>query len=481
MESTANLRETSSVADQFAGVVVDSINTARVADEAAQLASQNLSFLKALGEIAKVREFVDAPEHILGNSNTKHGEVAEQVEVGVRRAREMLAGTDPTATFEGVDRFAPADYRVAGVDVQSKFINGTNNTLSHVLEHMEKYENFGRDGSYYHIPKDQYSQIQEVLKGNTEGLSEKSIRAIQEKVQQIEQETGKAFQDVVKPSVSDYSEVQLGKVHETLDGHENDLQKKNETLKEQIQVEHQPSLAEGLQAAGTAAAVGAAVSFATTAWRKHREGKNLFKGEFTAEDWKDVGGAAFKGAAGGAIAGGAIYALTNCAGLAAPFAGAFVTAAKGVASLVTDYHTGKISLEALIDNGLFVCSDAAIIGLCTAAGQTLIPVPVLGAVLGSIAGKFLSTFIGKQIKGAQAQLDVQLQRFRAALGTRLLEVMAQLEARFTELGELTKAAFDLRLNENLIAASVALARSHGVPEALILTNESDLDDFMLHG
>lgn len=66
------------------------------------------------------------------------------------------------ATFEGVGRTVAADYKVHGVDVQSKYINGANNSLSHVLKHMKdykgNYEAFGKDG-YYVIPKDQYEQI----------------------------------------------------------------------------------------------------------------------------------------------------------------------------------------------------------------------------------------------------------------------------------------------------------------------------------
>ena len=59
------------------------------------------------------------------------------------------------ATFEGVGRTVATDYKVHGVDVQSKYINGANNSLSHVLKHMEdyigNYEAFGKDG-YYVIP-----------------------------------------------------------------------------------------------------------------------------------------------------------------------------------------------------------------------------------------------------------------------------------------------------------------------------------------
>jgi hypothetical protein len=478
MSSPGDMKGTSSVADQFSGLIVDGINSERLTEEAAKLLAQDESFLNSLKEMAVVRRFINAPEHILGAGNTKHGEVAEQVEVGVRRAREVLAGTEPTATFEGVGRTAPMDYKIAGIDVQSKFINGSNNTLGHVLDHMEKYKNFGRDGSYYHIPKDQYFQIQDVLKGNTGDLSKKTVAAVLAKVSQIELETGKSFDDVVKPSVSDYSEVQLGKVHQTVDRHESDLKAQNENLKDQIHVEHQPNLIEGLKATGAAAAVGAAVGFTTKTWVKYREGKNVFKGEFTTEDWRDVGGSALKGAVSGGIAGGAIYALTNCAGLSAPFAGAFVSAAKGVASLVADYHAGKITVEALIDDGLFVCSDAAIVGLCTFAGQTIIPVPVVGAVLGSIAGKVLSTLLADQAKGVQVRLDKELQVFRSLLGAKYQEILAQLEASFEALGDLTKAAFDLQRNEQLLTSSVALARAYGISEASLIASADDLDAYM---
>jgi hypothetical protein len=465
------------MADQAAGIVVDAVNGARMAAEVALQSAQDKAFDNAMAVVDGLREFIGEPGKILGRMDTKHGEVAEQVEVAVRRMRDLLAQTTPGATFEGVGRTAPMDYRIDGIDVQSKFINGANKGLAHVLEHMDKYKDFGKDG-FYHIPKDQHTQILEVLKGNPGELGDKTVRAIQEKVAQIELVSGKPFAEVVQPSVSTYGEVQLGKVGETVDHHEQDLKQQNEVLKDQITLEHQPSVAEGLRAAGGAAAVGAALSLTTKLWKKYREGKNIFAGDFTHEDWQEVGLSTAKGAAGGAIAGGAIYALTNCADVAAPFAGAFVSAAKGMASLVADYHAGKLSLDALIDNGMFVCSDAAIVGLCTAAGQTLIPVPVLGAVLGSIAGKFLSNFIGRKAREVTDRLAERMNRIVAALDEEVRKVFAFLEAEFDRLGELTTAAFDLSNNTRLLDASLALARAHGVSETLLIRNESDLDTFM---
>ena len=478
MNRKANTDGTRSVTDQFAGIAVEEINAARLRDATAQLARQDTAFHHAMAEMAKVRDFIGAPEHILGRIDTKHGEIAEQVEVGVRRARDVLAGAQPTATFSEVGRTDPMDYRLAYIDVQSKFANGSNNTLQHVLNHMGKYENFGRDGSIYHIPKNQLDQIHQLLRGDTGELSDKTVRAIQSKIRDIEQLSGRPFDEVVKPSVSDYSEVQLGKVHHTLNRHESDLQHQNDSIKNQIHAQHQPSLGEGLEAAASGAAVGAAVGFATKAWIKYRDGKNIFKGEFTADDWREVGGAAFKGGASGAVAGGAIYVLTNSAGLAAPFAAAFVSAAKGVASLAADYKAGRITREALIDNGLFICTDAAIVGLCTAAGQAVIPVPVVGAVLGSLAGKVLSSLLNNKIKGVAGRLEGKMREFRKAVGAEFQRLMGKIDTAFQKLGDLTVAAFDLNSNTQLLARSVSLARAHGVPDSKLIHDTKEMDNFM---
>ena len=150
---------TTSVQDQVQSAFVNDINIRRAASELKNLNMQDFSFNEATKHIDAVRKFIGAPEKILGNPNTKHGEIAEQVEVGVRNARDVLEGNTAKATFDNVGRFASEDYLVDGVAVQSKFINGTNNGLSHVMNHMEKYSQFGRDGSYYHIPKDQYKII----------------------------------------------------------------------------------------------------------------------------------------------------------------------------------------------------------------------------------------------------------------------------------------------------------------------------------
>ena len=111
---------------------------------------------KALQGLVIALLYGRTPEHILGNPKTKHGEIAENVDVWFHNADQIMHNRKADATFEDVGRTVAADYKVHGVDVQSKYINGANNSLSHVLKHMKdykgNYEAFGKDG-YYVIPK----------------------------------------------------------------------------------------------------------------------------------------------------------------------------------------------------------------------------------------------------------------------------------------------------------------------------------------
>ncbi|MGK3186192.1 hypothetical protein ACCW92_01135 [Enterobacter soli] len=472
------------VGDQLIGSAVNALNQARINDEIFTLSRQDIAYELACKEMLKPRDFVASPGNILGSMSTKHGEIAEQVEVAVRNSEqaieEMLQDASTfRATFEGVGRTAPQDYLIDGMDVQSKFINGTNNNLVHVLKHMETYPNFGKDGSFYHIPKDTWQEIQDVLDGKpVEGLKSTTIEAIKAKVAEIERQTQRPFADVVRPGVSDYKDVQLGKIDETLDKHDQELARQNDAKRAEIIDDHQPSLAEGMRATAMGAAVGGAFALGTGIYRKYRDGKNIFRGDFDAQDWQDVGLDSLKGAAVGGISAGAIYTLTNYASMGAPFASALVTATKGVASLAHSYQRGEIGLDEFTDLGLIVCAESAIVGAMTVAGQALIPVPVLGALIGSISGKFMVT-VAKSLDGKARQvLQARMDEFARRLDAIEQQVLNRILSEFAALGELTKAAFNVETNRQLLEASITLAQAHGVEDDKIIKNADDLDAFM---
>lgn len=468
------------VRDQLSGIVVGALNDVREQACTDALQENAGALVRAIAEVVNVRQALETPENILGSELTKHGEIAELVDVGIRNGRAILEGMEASATFEGVGRTAAADYLLNGQEIQSKFINGINKGLTRTLKHMDTYPDFAKSGGYV-IPKDQYEVITKVLNGeHVEGLKASTIETMRENVRRIEEQTGRSFHDAVRPSVSDYADVQQGKIHETLDGHEEAFKQRSEKRAEEITGEYAPSFVGMAQAAAIAGGVSAAITLGTALYGKMKEGKNPFKGEFTSDDWKDVGLATGKGFAGGAIAGGSIYALTNFAGLSAPFAGAIVSAAKGMTSLSNDLAAGRISSEEFVDLGLIVCAESAIVGLATVAGQTLIPIPVLGGVIGSLSGKMMVQLAaGLSAKDAD-RVRAEMKVYMDSLDETYHRVIAEISAEFDRLGNLTTAAFDFQLNHGLVLmTSVDLALAYGVAESQVLRSVADVDDFMM--
>ncbi|MCF2151034.1 hypothetical protein IQ276_032345 [Desmonostoc muscorum LEGE 12446] len=469
--------------NQFIAAIVLEDNLHHAEQLTAELSKQDQAFFAAIQEVDKVRDFLATPENILGNTSTKHGEIAEQVEVGIRNAKSLLNSSTPRATFEGVGRTAPEDYLINGVQVQSKFINGTGNTLDHVLDHMKKYDNFGRDGSFYHIPKDQYETIQKILNGeNVEGITTRTAQRIQEKVHEIEQLSGRPFNQTVQSASSNYSDVQIGKVDETLDRYDRELKRDNAEIKDRIRTEAEPNIADFGRVAVKGAVIGGSIRFATKIYGKYKKGKNVFKGELTLEDWREVGLDTAKGAALSGISATAIYGLTNFTEMSAPLAGAFVSAGMEVASLVKSLNRGEISSEEFVELSLFACADSAIVATGAAIGQALIPIPVVGAVIGSIAGRIVSDFC-KDLLGENTKLCKQVeqhyQKFLAQIDQDYKATVDNIIATYEKLDSLAQAAFNPNLNIKLrLQASIELAVAYDVSDSDIIHNVDELDLFM---
>lgn len=457
--------------------------TSRAGELAGALREQDRVFLGAMRELQAVRDFVGTPENILGRAATKHGEIAERVHVGVSRAWDVLHRRAPTATFDGVARTGPADYRVDGVDIQSKYYNGLRNTLDGVASHAEKYPGFPDGPGRYHIPRDQYGQLDELRRtGKIEGLSDRSARVLQGRVDDLGQSTSRPADELIEPGEASYAEVQRGRVHDTLRDRKDRLTQENEEIGRTARVEHGPSTAGFVKSVGLGGMVGGGVGLTQAVWIKYREGRSPFRGEFSIRDWQDVGVGGSAGAGGGAVAGGALYLLTNSTALAAPFAGSLVSGLMGIGALLRDHYAGTIDGEQFVEMSHIVAMDAAAVGLASAAGQTMIPVPLLGALLGGLAGKLVTTALQNGLGESESVLISRLAEYeRYALGQldeEFRAVMQGLDAWFGNLERLAATAFDPEANTELLMASVRVAEIAGVPEELILRTTADLDTFM---
>lgn len=166
-----------STQEQAVAAWITHLNQVRLDELVAKLNQQDTNLEESLKELEEIKQFIGDPAHILGSSATKHGEIAEHMQVNFANARRMIQGLDKNHTFDGVGRTVPKDYIRDGQQVQSKFYNGLRNTLfgKHALsEHLETYSDFIKNGGSYDIPKDQYEKMLELLdvyKNNPSKLS----------------------------------------------------------------------------------------------------------------------------------------------------------------------------------------------------------------------------------------------------------------------------------------------------------------------
>ena len=440
--------------------------------------------MDAMEEMQGVKDFVGQPAHILGREDTKHGEIAEELHVAFRRARDVLHQGEPTASISDVPRTAPVDYVDKGIEIQSKYYNGLRNTLGGVSGHAGKNPEWAAGSGRYHIPRDQYEQLGQLGQdGTIDGLSARRVRGVQRQLESLQVDTNRSTDELIGPGEGRYGEVQQGRIHETIEGREASIENKNEELKGDVHAEHAPGLEGAAAASAVGAAAGGGVRFAQAVWAKMREGKNPFRGQFSVEDWKDVGLDSAKGAAGGAVAGGSVYFLTNATDLAAPFAGSLVSGLVGIGSLLGRHHSGKISDAEFVDLSLIVASESAIVGLSAAAGQTLIPIPMLGAFTGALAGKIVALSIKDGLAESESELIDMLKSYETwaieKLDGALRATMERIEEHYGRLADLARIAFDEETNTELrLAASIQMAETLDVPESEILRSRAVIDAFM---
>ena len=269
-----------------------------------------------------------------------------------------------------------------------------------------------------------------------------------------------------------------------MDNHEHQIRGTNSDRRAEARLAGEATLGDVAGAAAKGAVVGAGVRLTATLYRKYREGKNPLRGEFTAQDWRDMGVEGAKGGAQGGIAAGAIFGLTQYTDLAAPFAGAIVSSAMAFGEIAGSYRRGEIGFDEMVELGELACAEAALVGAASALGQAIIPIPVLGALIGAVAGRLM-------VSHGRRWLDANDKRLAAALETRFAAVVAALDrelqatvtrllAEFDRLGDLTEAAFDVGRNTTLrLAASLRLAEAHGVADDRLIRSFDDMDRFML--
>ena len=419
-----------------------------------------------------------------GGQYGMHGFIAEVAECGIGNAREQIEGKAPI--YEWINDNGPEDLRRGATLIQQKFVNGGGHlSLQAIRMHLNAYPNFLDRGGVYQIPEDHYAKIKWLL-----SISEKEANKIPTSTGDFSlkqwREVHEFFKngdiplDKVEPSKLKYSEVQKGTYEQTFSKEKDSLIKRNQERKEQAYNKSKPTLSEGVKATAAAAAIEGAMALCLEIAEKRKSGKKF--NAFDEDDWKEIAATTGKGTLKGGMRGASIYTLTNFTATPAAVASAMVTATFGIAEQAYQLKQGNVDEQRFIENSEMLCLDASVSALSSFAGQVLIPVPVLGAVIGNTVGTMMYQIakdnlsareqkIFEEYAEAVRQLDVSLQdqyqKFVDEIGKDTKLFMELLDRAF---------APDIRV---AFEGSIDLAKSCGVPVDEILDSKEKIASFFM--
>ncbi len=476
------VKETKTTQEQAVAAWIDHLNVLRFNEIVRQLANQDMNLEKALSELQRLRLFISFPEHILGDWPMKHGEIAEHVQVRFSKAEAFIHGEAATHSIDDVGRFAPEDYLRYGKMVQSKFYNGIKGTFDAIASHLKTYPFFINEGGSYDIPKDQYEDIMDILhRGDTARSSlKRSEETLYKAIKAWETNNNIQFRDVVHPSVVNYKDVQLNVVDTTIDSEETDIVDTDRHIRDEIKKDNGPSAKEAAQVVAISAAIEGVVTFGLKVYEKKKAGKKL--SDFTAEDWKEVGLDTTKGTTKGAVRGGVVYTLTNFASTPAPVASALVTATFGVVALAKKLHNGDIDQEEFLESSEIVCLDVSVSAVSSMLGSVLIPIPILGTIIGNAAGMFMYNIALRYLDSTEQRIIheylLETEEYGKEIEREYSEFMSLMNEKRERFSSIVELCFDESINTRF-AASVSLAQYVGVEDSLILKTHDEGDAFFL--
>ena len=374
---------------------INYLNQVRLERLMEALTKEQYNLENAMGTIKDTLETIskDIVNNGLGRGGEKgmHGFIAEVAECGIGNARSQIEGKLPI--YEWINDNGPEDLRRGAVLIQQKFVNSGNHlSLQAIQKHLNHYPDFVNKGGVYQIPADHYEKIKELLSISKEEANKLPTSTGEFSLKQWQEvhnffEKGDVNIESIEPSALDYKSVQRNTYEDTLKVEKKKLEERNEERREQAYQDSKPSLEQGAKATAISAVVEGGMTFAVSMAKKRKEGKKF--SEFNEDDWKDVVGDTALGAAKGGVRGASIYALTNYTATPAAVASAMVTASFGVAEQAHMYRQGEINELSFIENSEMLCLDVTVSALSSFAGQVIIPIPVLGAVVGNAVGTML--------------------------------------------------------------------------------------------
>lgn len=478
---------TKSNQEQAVAAWINHLNQLRLDNLLSALRRQDVNLQDALASIDEATRMIDIEVVATNRGGVKgiHGFIAEVAEVGVGNARSQILGDG--ATYQWVNDNGHADLIRSGVEIQQKFVAaGGRFGLGAIAEHLQKYPDFVENGGKYQIPADHFEVIQKLHAIPPEEASRLLSRSGDgpslrdwERVQAFFEESSVGIESL-EPSKLEYHQVQKGAYGSTLEAETESLRSTDQSLRNIAYRESRPTLHEGAQASLAAASIEGGTAFVLAVVEKRRQGKKLK--EFTSEEWGDIAGDTGFGFVKGGVRGVSIYSLTNFTATSAAVASSIVTAAFGVAEQANKLRRGEIDELEFIENAELVSLEAAVSALSSFVGQALIPVPVLGAVIGNTVGTVLYKAVSSSLSKREAALiELYLSEQRildGQLAAEYQELIETLEASMSGYLGVLERAFSPDV-EIALLGSVELALELGVASEDVLDSEEKVLGYFL--
>lgn len=486
-----------STQEQAAAAWVGYLNQIRIEKLFSAFNQQNLNLQKAMDSIndalKTVHELIQSNR---GGERGLHGFIAEISEVGIGNARENIKGN--SNIYKWINDNSSSDLLRGTTEIQQKFyLSGGDFSLGAVAKHLSKYPDYLSNGSKYQIPKDQYENIKQLyqltekdayktLSNSGDGLTINQWK----KVHNFFENNDNISFDDLEPSLLEYDEVQKGTINKTIAQEKEYLKNVDKEQRDKAFDNNKSTLTEAGKATAVSAVIEGSTAFITCIIRKIKSGKGIK--DFTSEDWEEIAKETGVGTVKGGVRGASIYTVTSAVMSKAPdfydarickealtaynktastTANAVVTASFGFAEQVHKFRKNEITELELLENSQIVCLDASVSALSSLIGQIVIPVPVLGAVIGNAVGtmmyKIAKDHFSKKEQAIMKQYYDELIELDNKLDKQYQQFVLELSNSFEEFLSILEKAFSPDINVAL-DGSIELAKACGVDENEIL-------------
>ena len=376
----------SSTEEQATGAFVDMLNDIRAKDLLRKYEAAAVRKSGADQELEKLnKEIQELIKSNRGGKTGMHGFIGERVQVGFSNERAILQGATPEYVL--IDDNGMTDYLRGQTLIQQKAcISDKSLGLTHVLSHSEKYPIFLEKDGVYQIPKDFYEKYIRFLK-MPEATALK-LRKEDLRMWQRVKDFHTAMPDAkVEPMVVTYTEIQADAVGVTIQREMDSVDRKYQEQRLSAEVSCRASIREGVKVTACSALLEGAVNGGMSII-EHKQGGKTIR-EFTKEDWKEIGVDAVIGVGKGTVRGAAVYAATNVINIPASAAMATVTGAFTVAEKTINFTRGEYTRKEYAVELADGCLSVAVSALSSELGKKLIPIPILGPIMGNAVGMFI--------------------------------------------------------------------------------------------